>query len=243
LGADVKFLIWLEGEADRLPRLEALRDVEGYQWAPAIRAATWLRSQSINEAWDCRYRILEFFLCNALKLSGNYTVKSVEEDLAKMQTVISMLLPESARTPYLRDILNLRKAGQPPRLPRGRPRRTGGQPESEQTQRMRAAVSHLKGVSKNVYQDLADLWNEALPGPKYDAQQILQRTKLRHDRKDHFLRSSKAAANDQRRFWHSLFLLKPDALQRAFLGGVFPWSHELSDLYAERTGKKVPWDG
>jgi hypothetical protein len=78
---------------------------------------------------------------------------------------------------------------------------------------MRAAVSHLKSVSKNAYQDLADLWHEALPDPKYDAQQILQRTKLRRDRKDHFLRSSKAAASDQRRFWHTLFLLKPDALQ------------------------------
>jgi hypothetical protein len=99
LGADVKFLIWLEGEADRLPRLEAVRDVEGDQWAAAIRAATWLRSQSINDAWDCRYHILESFLCNALKLSGNYAVSLLEEDLAKMQTVISLLLPESATTP------------------------------------------------------------------------------------------------------------------------------------------------
>ena len=161
-GADVDFLIWLEGEDDRLPRLDALRKLTAEQLAAAIRAASWLREFEFNpsvvpederERWESRYRLLDVFLCQALRFSGNPF--STARDLEILEEVLEELLPKSSWERHRRDILTLRNKGQPLDLSAysqgGRPR--GGSPEREQTHRMRAAIAHLQNFSNRPYKD------------------------------------------------------------------------------------------
>src|ERR1700694_1122920 len=69
-GLDTAFLQWLEGKADRLPRLHAVRQVKGADFAAAIRAAGWLLqlwtqpdkiAPLTPKDWRARYGLLQDF--------------------------------------------------------------------------------------------------------------------------------------------------------------------------------------
>src|SRR5262249_43322157 len=68
---DLKFLEWLEGSADRVPRMNKIRDLDGEDLVTSVRAATWLRQFCAQreriaplsaEKWDERYSVLVSFL-------------------------------------------------------------------------------------------------------------------------------------------------------------------------------------
>jgi hypothetical protein len=240
LGIDADFLLWLEGEGDRLPRLGGLKRVTADQLVCAVRAATWLRQFSMNqeliaptssEAWTERYAILESFLWVVLKLSGKHGC--LNKDLGALEKVLWALLPSSSWDRYKRDIHQLRRKGQPHTLPRGTRRATGGKSESEQTNRMRAAVAYLRALgSKTAFTDLADLWNESLPHFKYDSDAIKQR--IRKGSQPH-------SQHEHWQFWHGVYFLNAEAFGQVF-PGPFPPSLELRTLWTERTGLKTGWD-
>ena len=242
-GADVDFLIWLEGKDDRLPRLEALRKLTAEQLAVAIRAATWLREVQFNpglvpeddrESWESRYQLLDAFLCQALRFSRNDL--SVGRDLEVLENVAEELLPQSSWESYRIDILALRSQKQPLDLSaynhKGPPR--GGSPEKEQTHRMRAAIAYLENFSDRPYKDLTDLWNEALPAPIYDVDTITQRLRTKPGTKGQIW-TSKEAAVEAYSFWHDLYFCKREGFMRAF-PGPFPPSRELRDRLVKIQG-------
>jgi hypothetical protein len=239
-GVDVDFLIWLEGEDDRLPRLDALRKLTAEQLAAAIRAASWLREFEFNpsvvpederERWESRYRLLDVFLCQALRFSGN--VFSEGSDMEILEEVLEELLPKSSWERYRRDILTLRNQGQPLDLSAyGKDRRpSGGSPEKEQTHRMRAAIAHLRNFSDRPYKDLVDLWNEVRPTQTYDDTTIVQRLRTKPGTKGQ-IRTSKETADGACSFWRELYLCKREGFLQAF-PGPFPMSRELRERVAK----------
>ena len=141
LGLDVRFLSWLEGKEDRLPRLDACRKVKPEEYASAIRAASWLTSlfghpEAIApcspDDWLARYKLLEAFLWYALRWSGTYTMSVINRDIEELDKVLETLLPKSSWELYRKDVLNLRKKGEPSWFPEltTRRRRSGGTAES-----------------------------------------------------------------------------------------------------------------
>lgn len=184
LGLDNKFLEWLEGEEDRLPRLGAVKKIKGDEFAAAIRAANWLAqcftdrtliAPHTSEDWDQRYMTLEAFLVAALRWSGVYQTLNLHRDLEALESVLSKLLPKASRDIYTKDILLLRQRCQPPRLPEMPRQRSGGSPPKEQTLRMRAALEYISSKSRRPYADLADFWNECLGAEKYHPDEIKAR--------------------------------------------------------------------
>lgn len=187
MGLDVDFLIWLEGAEDRLPQLHRLGEVDGARLAAAVRAAAWLTSQFANpdvvgpnggEDWRKRYQLLEGFLWNSLRYSMVHHRLDRPKDLEALDEVLDILVPPPAAAAYRHDLLRLRRLGKPERLQDlfgavKKPRR-GGRRQSEQVQRMRAAIEHVRQQSKRPYRDLADLWNESLDETCYSPDQIRQ---------------------------------------------------------------------
>jgi hypothetical protein len=240
-GIDTGFLIWLEGEADRLPRVSAIRHLTGEQLASAIWAAGWLRDASLtpdleaayrSDAWEQRYRVLESFLFAALGLRRTFRIPKLHEDLQALEAVLEALLPPSSREKYVEDIRYLRLHKHPSdvlRTLRGPRKKTGGKPESEQTRRMRAAVTYLRPLSPRPFVDLTDFWNESLASQVYGEDEIKQRIRR------------KESITEDATFWKGIYRLQRAALYQTF-PGPFPWSEELRKLYRSRTGEATPWD-
>ena len=171
LGLDVEFLVWFEGEEPRLPDLERVRKVDDADFAAAIRAAEWLAQHFSDpgliaphqpERWLGRYELLEQYLHAALGSSLFYHVTSVAEDLDALERVMEELLPQIFWQVYRDDIRHLRKQRLPLRFPKSKAKPSGGRKQSEQTVRMRVAVTYVSSVSKMPYGELARLWNERL---------------------------------------------------------------------------------
>lgn len=236
-GLDTRFLVWLEGKADRLPRIHAVRKVKGDTFAAAIRAAGWLRQLWTQpskieplqpEDWEYRYVLLEEFLWSSLKWSGAYALLTLNEDLAELETVLDTLLPASSWESYRQDIFHLRRKGQPGQLPKELSRRpSGGTAPSEETGRMRAAVAYISMFSETPYSDLTQLWNEAR-GTEYQPDAIKDRL-----RKGHPLHRSPAAAQRFLESWRSIYYARD---LRPVYPGRFPLSRELAELSEDRSG-------
>jgi hypothetical protein len=216
LGLDVRFLVWLEGRGQRLPRVDRIGKVSGAKLANAVRSAAWLGSQFARpdriapdspEQWLERYQILQSFFWNALRQS--MTGRSLERsrDLKDLQEVMRELLPPRTREQYLADIRKLREHGQPVRLQNQkgqlRGQRTGGRRQAEQIDRMRAAVTHIGSKSNNRFRDLANLWNECVEGANYEPESMRQQ-----------LRKGEQAGEQLVEFWMRIY--------RGDLRAVFP---------------------
>ena len=237
-GLDISFLRWLEGKEDRLPRLYAVNRLEGEDLAAAIRAAAWLRqlcfqpdivSPSSTEDWDSRYKLLEDFLCAALMWSMTGSTLHLNEDLETLEHVLDTLLPQSSWSEYQTDFRHLRKKGQPPRFPSHVGRPSGGKQQSEETDRIRAAIAYVTTVSKTPYADLAEFWNERLNTGKYDAASLKSRL-----RKGHPLNRTPVAGDRLLEHWKTIYALDLGSV----FPGAFPPSRELEDLWHEKQGKK-----
>ncbi len=194
LGLDVGFLIWLEGEHERLPRIGRIRETSGAQLAAAVRGAVWMTSQFAcpevvqgdgANAWQERYRQLEAMLWNALRYSMVSNRLRRPDDIRALEETLELLLPPQQVAPYRRDIRRLRALGKPERIEdlgveNKKPKR-GGRKPSEQTQRMRAAIEYVGAKSDKPFRDLTDLWNEQIPGSRYNPDSIRQRLRKGED--------------------------------------------------------------
>lgn len=207
LGLDVDFLVWLEGAQDRLTHVDQLAKVSDASLAAAVRTAVWLTSQFADpkvvsldksEDWKGRYELLEAFLWNALRHTMFFHRVDRPKDLEALEELLGLLLPPSKTIRFREDLQHLRALGKPERLLElasgtKKPRR-GGRKQSEQVQRMRAAVEDLRSKSKRPYRDLAQLWNEALGESRYDPDQIRQN-----------LRRGEQAGRALLAFWKDLY--------------------------------------
>jgi len=239
-GLDIRFLQWLEGKEDRLPRLYAVHQLEGEELAAAIRAAAWLRqlcsqpnvvAPSSMETWESRYKLLEDFLCATLLWSMTGSTLCLKEDLEMLEHVLDTLLPKSSWRQYSIDILDLRKKSQPPRFPNYVGRPSGGKNQSEETDRIRAAIAYVTTVSKAPYADLAGFWNECLKTEKYQAASIKSRL-----RKGHYLNRTVGASERLLEHWKAIYDLD---LRRVF-PGPFPPSRELEELWRAKLEENGP---
>ena len=247
LGLDTEFLRWLEGEGDRLPRLDAVRRVPPKDFLAAVRAVTWLRQlfaqpkavapQSAKE-WNSRYHLLEEFLWCSIRWSGTYYILNKQADLAALERVLERLLPESSWKLYRADVLDLRRKGYPQSFPAGptsRGPRKGGKKTSEQTERMRAAVAYVKTVSDRPYADLANFWNESTEHNRaiYQPDEIVGRL-----RKGKLLERRQEIGEGLLKFWKVIYY---ENLWAVF-PGPWPLSSELLEVYQRRwpTGERRP---
>ena len=189
LGLDVEFLAWLEGPGERLPYLDRVRKIQGEEFAAALRAVAWLTqhfsepeliSPHIPEEWLDRYDLLQKFLVTALSWSSVYHATSVSKDLGTLERVLTELLPASSWDRYRKDICHLRNHGHPMRLPKMPAKASGGKGQSEQTMRMRAAVTYVSSVSRTPYADLAAFWNERQTAVVYQPDEIRDRLRKGH---------------------------------------------------------------
>lgn len=239
LGLDTEFLRWLEGEGDRLPRLDAVRRVQPDDFLAAVRAVTWLRQlfaqpkavapQSAKE-WNSRYHLLEEFLWVSMKWSGTYSFLKTRADLEALERVLERLLPKSSWERYRADILDLRRKGYPSSLvsiPKGRGPRRGGKETSEQTKRMRAAVAYVKTVSDRPYADLADFWNDSTEHNRriYQPDEIQSRL-----RKGNLLERRQGAGEGLLEFWRAIY----DGNLHGVFPGAWPLSSEIIQVYRRR---------
>jgi hypothetical protein len=239
-GLDISFLRWLEGKEDRLPRLHAVNQLEGEDLAAAIRAAAWLRQlcfqrdivvPSSMEDWDSRYKLLEDFLCATLLWSMTGSTLHLNEELETLEHVLDALLPQNSWSQYRTDFRYLRKKGQPPRFPNYVGRPSGGKKQSEETDRIRAAIAYVATVSKTPYADLAAFWNGCLKTGKYDAASLKSRL-----RKGNSLNRTLGAGERLLEHWKAIYALD---LKRVY-PSPFPPSRELEVLWHEKQEKKGP---
>jgi hypothetical protein len=228
---DVDFLVWLEGREDRLPRIEKIFNVSPADFAISIVAAVWLAqffaypetiAPSIPNDWLRRYQTLQGFLITALRHSLPTRRNQQTTDLTVLQTTLKRLLPDTVCAQYFRDIQSLHKKGEPKSFKDAIRRRRGGKQESEQTNRMRAAIEYLKSTSDQEWLDLAELWNEQRAG-EYHPDEL--RARLRKGSSDE--REKGAVALE---FWQDIY----NGDFRAIVGGPFPLSPELEEV-ANRT--------
>lgn len=231
LGLDVEFLAWLEGDQDRLPQLDRIREIKDRDFAAAIRATVCLAQLFSDEKvispqkpdqWLARYGLLQEYLYGALQSSLYYHANSTAQDLGTLEEVLETLLPRSFWEGYRKDFFHLRKQGLPADIPAAKPKPAGGVKESEQTRRMRAALAYVRRRSKTAYADLAAFWNERLGTEKYTAEGIKARL-----RKGHFMNRTEGAAQGSIEFWESVY--RGDL--RAAYPGPFPLSPKLRERY------------
>jgi hypothetical protein len=234
LGLDVDFLAWLEGKSDRLPRLHGLAEVKDEDLAAAIRAAVWLKqlfsdpaliSPQAPDQWLKKYRLLDQFLSECLRY--RMMIADQSKDLEKLESVLTMLLPDSSWKQHREDIAHLRRRGMPQRFEYSSVR-SGGKPESEQTDRMRAAVRYISEVSKTPYVDLAAFWNERF-GTGYLPDEIKDRLRIKSRRRA----VTGADGYYALERWRSAYALDLIVL----FPGPFPLSSEFADLVARRSVK------
>jgi hypothetical protein len=153
----------------------------------------------------------------------------LNEDLEMLEHVLDTLLPRSSWSLYQTDFRDLRKKGQPPRFPNYVGRPSGGKQQSEETDRIRAAVAYVAAVSKKPYADLAAFWNERRKTAKYDAASLKSRL-----RKGHLLNRTPDAGARLLEHWKGIYAFD---LRRVF-PGPFPPSRELEDLWREKQETK-----
>ena len=189
-GVDVDFLLWLEGDDERLIKTARAARIPGRRYAEAIRAAVWLQSQfahperlgeSTPDAWRERYDHLLGVLWNGLLLSTTAHRAERPQDLEALEAILDEVMPPQLVQMYVDDIRRLRRRGQPVRIEKlagdfSAPRR-GGKEQSEKFQRMRAAVEYLRPFTRKPYKDLADLWNEYDEKNSYVADQMRDQLK------------------------------------------------------------------
>jgi murein DD-endopeptidase MepM/ murein hydrolase activator NlpD len=223
---DAGFLVWLEGKEERLPRIRRVHEIGGETFAAAIRACAWLAQHFSNpklisrgtpKEWLGRYRVLEQFLWSALRFSmvGADTAK----DLEALESLLGELLPQANWNQYRQDIQDLRKQGQPIRLPKSRAKRSGGRAVAERTLRMCAAVDYISSFgSSDPYRDLAEFWNEHLKYEKYSRAEILNTLSKRC--------KDKGRGFQLVRFWQDIY--------RGDLRAVFPGPFPVSELFGTR---------
>jgi hypothetical protein len=184
-GLDTDFLAWLEGKADRLPRLGRVHDITPKAFGQAILAATWIRGHigppDANQGrdpheWSRRYLLLEHFLFSAFKDSISTRRQSRLKDLQCLETIIVALLPIETAREYLQDIKRFVQCAKPLGISHERKRPKGGPRESEQTRRMRAAIDYVAQVSDQPYHDLAEFWTDRSgTGKQYHGDEIRNR--------------------------------------------------------------------
>jgi hypothetical protein len=227
-GADLEFVSWLEGESDRLPRFEAARKLKDAEFAGAIRAVVWLTTcldhLKITPAeWQPRYELLERFLWEVLKSTYGFPASRRDEDLAHLERVLEVLLPASSWKRYRDDMLHVRRLDPLPKPPSGETRRksTGGKKQSEQTQRMRAAITYLSDFTKAPYPALAQIWNNKTSPEKYDPITVQSRI-----RKGPYFPNDKAADRSVLHLWRSVY----DLDLRFLFTGPFPLAPEIEEL-------------
>lgn len=207
LGLDVEFLIWLEGAEDRVPHVDQLAGVSDASLAAAVRAAVWLTSQFADhrvvdsgesEDWRQRYEQLQALLWNALRHTMFFHRVDRHKDLEALDEMLRLLLPPSQTVRFREDLQRLRTLGKPERLldlaPDTKKPKRGGRKQSEQVQRMRAAVEYLRSKSSRPYRDLVQLWNEACGEARYGPDQIRQT-----------LRKGQQAGPELLTFWKDLY--------------------------------------
>lgn len=237
LGLDVRFLKWLEGANDRLPRLHAVYKLTGEELAGAVTAAAWLRQLSFQPKliapvspaeWEDRYKLLEDFLQATLTWRMTSRILQMNSDLKSLDHVLDTVLPTSAWEKYKKDILDLGMRHQPPEIPKGSARRRGGKDESEETGRMRAAIAYVSTVSKSPFLHLAECWNEIRVEAEYYPDAIKSRL-----RKGHYLNRTEATAERLLEHWKDIYNLE---LRHVF-PGPFPHSQELKELLKLRKGQ------
>src|SRR5262249_18278256 len=149
-----------------------------------------------------------------------YRIKSAGKDLEALERVLEIVLPANSWQEYREDILHLRKSGLPPDLPEMQAKRSGGVPVSEQTMRMRAAVTYVSTLSKTPLGDLARLWNERLGEEKYRSELI--RDRLRKAPASH---RGDAAGRRCLEYWQKVY----HGDLRAVFSGPFPLSPKLKE--------------
>ena len=236
LGLDPDFLTWLEGKNDRLPRLHYLPEIRDEDLAAALRATVWLKQLFLDpelispqdpDDWVKRYRLLDCFLSECLR----YRMMMADQckDLEKLESVLTKLLPASSWKQHREDIAQLRRRGMPQRFEFSSVR-SGGKPESEQTDRMRAAVRYISEVSKTPFVDLAEVWNERL-GTDYQPDEIKDRLRIKSRRRAVIGADGYYALER----WKSAYALDLIVL----FPGPFPLSSELAELAARRTREQV----
>jgi len=234
LGLDVEFLAWLEGEDQRLPELERIREVKDADFSAAIRATAWLAQHFSDpklifpqtpEGWLARYEDLERALHGALLSSMFYHATSTAEDLAALERVLEILYSPPLWRAYRADLQHLRKHGLPLDLPQMKLKRRGGSPQSEQTLRMRAALEYVSRASKTPYGDLARFWNERLGKEEYTSEQIRDRL-----RKGPVLTKGGGAARRSLEIWQKVY--------RGDLWAVAPSPFPLSPKLKQRYERK-----
>lgn len=182
-GVNIDFLGWLEGAEQRLPSHHGIRKVSDEHFARAIRAAVWLRQHSRNapqpDDWRNRYAILKAFVSAGLEQTMPFHRTEIDKDLDSLLFVVGTLLSPGARSQYEDDIKQLRKqsAIQKTYQTHGMSAKpSGGKAESEETQRIRAALEYLVQSGKgNPYNNLSDFWNEWVGSGCYDPDRIRNR--------------------------------------------------------------------
>ena len=238
LGLDIDFLCWLEGEADRMPRPDAVRDLKANTLVAAVRGAGYLKQiylirpdmtgELTQKQWNIRYSRIEEMLWQAIKSTMFYSL-SWNTDLEALEHVLRTLLPDSSWEHYQADILRLRRNGYPPRCwPRSshdRRPRAGGKSVSEQTERMRAAIANL-AASDTPYVDLAELWNNKIgDGKRYAPDQI--KSRLRKGKSVLYPSGPEVPAHEFLAKWRRIY--DGDLIPYCFV--PFPLSPELRERF------------
>jgi hypothetical protein len=237
-GLDVDFLVWLEGKEDRLPYTHNIPRIDPQTYALSIVAVTSLAqyfakpdaiAPSAAQDWRDRYLVIGSFLHGALRQSFVARRKYRRQDLEVLEDTLEKLLPPNLAEPFKKDIQTLRKRHEPQPHPTALvKRRQGGKPESEQTNRMRAAIEHIRSESKRPYQDLADLWNGECGGD-YHPDELAGR--LRKGPKDEIDQGSGQLA-----LWREIY--------SGSFTAVFPAPFPLHPLLVRpMTGGKGPREG
>lgn len=251
LGLDIDFLLWLEGEADRLPRPEAVRDLKANKLVAAVRAAAWLKQLCFSHPdatgdltraqWTVRYSRLEEMLWQVIKSTMLYSLASQHTDLEALEHVLRTLLPESSWEHYRADILRLRRNGCPSRIwsrsSHDRRPRAGGKSASEQTERMRAAIAYL-AASDTPYVDLAELWNNKIgDGRRYTPDEI--KSRLRKGKVVVYRSGPAVPAHEFLLKWRRIY--DGQLIPYCFL--PFPLSRELRERFEKewRQREKQKW--
>lgn len=230
-GLDIDFVAWLEGNVRRLPDFNAAWKLTDAELAGAIRAAAvlWGDAQEAGlsisrEKW--RFDVLEQFVWNLLRASMRLDRRT--RDFARLSKVLKTVLPPDSRRVYEVAIEAVRKPRIPDELWRsGRQRAVRwAKHESEQTNRMRAAIACVGQVTQDPYAALATIWNSL--GRDYDYDPGNLRSRLR---KGHKINRTPQMAQAMLDFWKGIYQA-PD--WRFVSLGPFPLSPEMEQFLDQR---------
>lgn len=233
--ADVDFLVWLEGAEDFLPRYSRLRTLSLKTYADAICAASWLlslahsseivHSEETNE-WIERYRLLQQFIYGSLRFA--YNRDQITAELVSLKDILRELLPTTAWESYIEDIQRIQRSGYAIQLPKTKMKRRGGTGQSEQTNRMRAAIEYTTQYTTKPYHLLTELWNDISTANDYDANNIQKRVNKNIVGAPSFEQALE--------FWKRIYY---EGDCRDVWPGPFPPSKKLQDVWKRINSKRV----